>query len=318
MIRWTAIFLFGIPGFMTAQQADSIPLTRSIGFAYENDLLAIPVNGRTDYYYTGGSFLKFNLPGLKKNPLSKILLTLKNGRDESFGISVSQLGFTPTSIRYDSILVGDRPFAGTIFIGLNRVSVNTLKQVRLTSKFDLGVIGPLAIGYETQKFIHEKTNNPEPHGWQFQIANDAYVNYSVKLEKGLLAKKNAVELIVHAAVQAGTIYNNVGLGLTIRGGKMNHYFIEQGNSNRLQVWAYSRTEIKLVGYDATLQGGFLNTKSEYVIPSSNIKRGVLSETAGVVIVYKRIRLEYFNTFLTPEFKNGKSHLWGHLGLEYFF
>ncbi len=304
--------------FISAQEVDAVRLMRSVGFAYENDLLAIPVNGRTDYYYTGGSFIKINLPGLRKNPLSKILLTLKNGRDESFGISISQLGFTPTSIRYDSILVGDRPFAGTLFIGLNRVSVNTLKQVRLTAKFDLGVIGPLAIGYETQKFIHEKTNNPEPHGWQFQIANDAYINYSVKLEKGLLPGKKAVELIAHASVQAGTIYNNLGLGLTIRGGKMNEYFIPLGNSNSLQVWAYSRTQIKLVGYDATLQGGFLNTKSEYVIPSSDIKRGVFSETAGVVFAYKRIRVEYYNTFLTPEFKNGKSHSWGHLGLEYFF
>lgn len=318
MLRSLVVFIFLQPFFLSAQEADTIPLSRSFGIAYENDLLKVPVNGRTDYYYTGGSFVGFNLPALRKNPVSKILLKLPGSHDESFGITISNLGFTSTSIKSDSILFGDRPFCGTLFLGLNRVCCNSVKQVRLSSELDLGVIGPLAFGYETQKFIHKNTNNPEPHGWQFQIANDVYVNYSLKLEKGLLAKKNAFELIGYGIVNAGTIYNNAGLGLTLRGGRMDHYFTSPGYSKQLQFYAYASAEGNVIGRDATLQGGLFNSGSKYVISPENIKRTTLKASGGIVFAYRRIRINYFNTFITPEFKGGKKHGWGHLGLTFQF
>jgi hypothetical protein len=314
MFRWFA-FIFLLPSFLSAQ--DTVPLVRSFEIAYENDLLTIPVNGRTDYYYTGGSFIGFNLPALQKNPVSKILVKLPHGHNESFGITVSHLGFTSTSIRSDSILYGDRPFCGTLFLGLNRVSCNSGKNIRLFSELDLGVIGLLAFGYETQKFIHAHTNNPEPHGWQFQIKNDVYVNYSLKVEKGLLMRK-AVEFTGYGFANAGTIYNNAGIGLIFRTGRMNPYFSSPGPADRFQFWFYASGESKLVGRDATLQGGLFNTKSVYVIPSADVTRIVFSTSAGIVLSYNKLRFEWFNTFLTPEFKNGKKHGWGHLGITLFF
>ena len=316
MLRYLLIFLF--PVFLSAQQADTIPLLRSVKIAYENDLLTIPINGRTDYYYTGGTFVGINLPCLEKNPISKVLLKLPQGHNESLGISVGNLGFTPTSIKSDSILFGDRPFSGTLYLGFNRVSCNSVKQIRLASELYLGVIGPAASGFETQKFIHTNTNNPIPRGWEFQIRNDVYVNYYLKLEKGLLAKKRVVDLIGYGFVNAGTIYNNAGLGLTICAGRMNHYFSGPGVSNRLQFWIYAKAEGKVIARDATLQGGFLNTNSVYIISPDNMKRSLLSESVGFVFAYKKVRIDYFNTFLSPEFKNGRKHAWGHLGIEYLF
>ncbi|HTF03079.1 MAG TPA: lipid A deacylase LpxR family protein [Bacteroidia bacterium] len=308
-----------LPVFISAQEKDTVPLLRSFGIAYENDLLVIAIkNNPTDYYYTGGSFIEFNLPCLIKNPLSKILVKLPHGRNESFGISASNLGFTPTSIQSDSILTGDRPFSGTLYLGFNRVSCNGEKQVRLTSRLDLGVIGPGAFGYETQKFIHAHTNNPEPHGWQFQVANDVYVNYSLKLEKGLLAKKHALDLTGYGIVNAGTVYTNAGLGLKIRAGRMNPYFTAPGYSNRLQVWVYASAESKVIARDATLQGGLFNTSSAYFIAPENMKRILFSGSAGIVFAFHRLRVEYYNTFISPEFVAGKAHAWGHLGMHYVF
>jgi hypothetical protein len=318
MLTRLLFLFFFLPAFLSAQGNDSVPLLRSFKIAYENDLLTIPVNGRTDYYYTGGTFIAFDLPGLKKNPLSKILLKLPQGYDESFGISAGNLGFTPTSIRSDSILFGDRPFSGTLYIGLNRVSCNRVKQLRLTAELDIGIIGPLAFGYETQKFIHAHTNNPEPHGWQFQVENDAYVNYFLRLEKGFLPKKSFVDLVGHGFVNAGTIYNNAGLGVTLYAGRMNPYFSSPGASRRFQLWGYARAEGKLIARDATLQGGSFNSGSVYVIAPAEMKRSLLSGTFGIVLAYKRLRIESFNTFLGPEFKNGRKHAWGHLGMEFFF
>lgn len=315
MLSRLLLFSFLLPSFVFAQ--DTVPLIRSFKIAYENDLLTIPVNGRTDYYYTGGTFLEFNLPFLKRNPVSKILLKLPQGHDEAFGIEAGNLGFTPTSIRSDSILFGDRPFSATIYLGLNRVSCNSEKRTRLKSELDLGIIGPLAFGYETQKFIHAHTNNPEPHGWQFQVENDAYVNYFLRLEKGFL-QNNFVDLVGHGFVNAGTIYDNAGLGLTLYTGKMNSRFSPTGVTDRFLFWGYARIEGKLIARDATLQGGIFNSGSVYVIAPGEIKRGLLSGTFGTVLAYKRLRFEWFNTFLGPEFNGGRKHAWGHLGIEYFF
>lgn len=306
------LILFVLLPFFVRAQSDTVPLLRSFSIQYENDLLTASFETPTDYYYTGGTFVEFNLPCLSKNPVSKILLKLPNGHNESFGISLNNLGFTATSIESDSILYGDRPFSGTLYLGLDRVSCNSEKQLRLTSRLDLGVIGPAALSYETQKFIHAHTNNLEPRGWQFQIVNDVYANYSLKLEKGLFAKKY-VELLSFAFANAGTVYTNAGAGLKIRAGEMDSYFTAPGYSDRLQMWMYASAHGKVVGRDATLQGGLFNTGSVYLIGPSDIERAMVSASVGVVLAYRRLRVEYSNTFISQEFKTGRKHAWGHLG-----
>lgn len=311
------ILILLFPVFVSAQEEETPPLVRSFTAAYQNDLLTASFDTTTDYYYTGGTFFELNLRCLAKNPVSKILARLPNGRNESFGIGYAHVAYTPTNIECDSILVGDRPFSGAIYVGLNRISCNSAKRVRLTSRLDVGVIGPIAFAYETQKFIHAHTNNPEPRGWQYQIENDLYLNYSVKLEKGLIASE-AFELIGYGNANAGTIYMNATAGVKIRAGRMQQYFEAPGYSDRLLVWSYANGECKVVGRDATLQGGLINRNSTYCLTRDNINSTVFLFTVGAVASYHKFRVEYFNTFLTPEFATGKQHVWGHLGVQYFF
>jgi lipid A 3-O-deacylase len=311
-----------------AQVLRDPPLLGSVSLAYENDVLKAGVGAPTDYYYTGGTFVEFNHPFLKRTPVSKILPRLPWGYDEAFGISYNSLGFTPTNTESDSITYYDRPFAGTIYLGLNRVSCRPQKKLRLTSRFDVGAIGPVALAYETQKFIHKHTNNAEPRGWQFQIENDLYLNYSFRLEKGLIPKsaaeikglitKRAVEVIGFGTLNAGTIYSNASAGVKFRAGKFKDYFLLPGYSGFFQFWVYASGECKIVAYDATMQGGIFNRSSVYTIPGSRVERTVFLMTAGVVFTYHKFRFEYFNTFLTPEFEGGLPHAWGHFGVQYSF
>jgi lipid A 3-O-deacylase len=308
MLHRLVIIIFLFPFFLSAQE-DSVSLLKDLKITYENDLFT-----NTDYYYTGGTFIAFDFPFLRKDPLSKILLKLPKGKDESFGISINNLGFSPRSIKSDSILFGDRPYSATLYFGLNRVSCNAEKKIRLSSELDPGVIGPAALGYEEQKFIHENTNNPIPHGWEFQIKNDLYLNYSMKLEKGLITGLKFIDLTGTVFVNGGTIYDNAGSGLQLRIGRMDNYFSAPGFSKRFQCWVFANGEAKLVAYDATLQGGIFNTKSVYIIPPENMERSVFGFTSGIVIAYKKIRLEYFETAITPEFRDCWPHAWGHIGL----
>jgi hypothetical protein len=304
------VFLF-LPFFVRAQ--NDTALLRSVKLSYENDLFT-----HTDYYYTGGSFLDFNLPGLRKFPTAKILLKLPHGKDESFGIYAANLGYTPRSIKSDSILFGDRPFAATLYLGLNRISCNSEKQWQLKSNLDLGVIGPLAFGYESQKFIHAHTNNPEPHGWQFQVNNDVYVNYGLVVKKGLLKKKHFCDFIADAFVNAGTVFDNAGIGVTAMAGKFDPYFAKPSPRKYFQCYIFGRGEMKIIARDATLQGGLFNTSSAYLVAADDLERTVFLFEAGIKAAYKKIGFEFSNTAITPEFKNGWPHAWGHLGIEYYF
>lgn len=306
------------PVFLFSQGKDAISLERSFRIAYENDLFNVAIDTPTDYYYTGGTFIEFKLPLLRRNPVSKILLTLPQGHDESFGISYNNLAFTPTSIESDSILKNDRPFAGTLYLGLNRASCDSVKQMRLTSQLDLGIIGPAALGYQSQKFIHAHTNNLEPHGWQYQIENDVYVNYSLRFEKGLLSKEY-VELIGFSAVTAGSVYTNAAAGVGVRAGIMHNYFSAPVYStSRALLWLYARAEGRVVARDATLQGGLFNSGSVYFITPGNMNRGVCVASLGIAFAYRRMRGEFSNTWITPEFSGGMHHVWGRFGFQYMF
>jgi len=66
----------------------------------------------------------------------------------------------------------------------------------------------------------------------------------------------------------------------------------------------------VVGYNATLQGGLINTSSIYTLPTGNITRVVAECYGGIVIAYKRVSLEYTKAYITPEFKKGVDHSWG--------
>ena len=76
--------------------------------------------------------------------------------------------------------------------------------------------------------------------------------------------------------------------------------------------------VKLVGYNATLQGGLFNEKSVYTISDDRITRVVFDGMAGLVLTYKRIGLECSKFYLSKEFLQGVEHHWGRCVITYCF
>lgn len=295
---------------------------------YDNDFFSA-----TDRYYTQGIYLEFIFPFIKKSPLSKLLIPLNKNSINYYGINLEQDGFTPRSIRHDSIYFGERPYASVFFVSHFLVSIAKGKKQRLTSRFDLGIIGPDAKGEEEQKAIHFALKNIQPLGWEYQIAGDYVINYNLKFEKGLYVKKK-FEFIGFAASRIGTLYDDLSLGILLRAGRMQSYFDNLGLNaaskkksiqnvspvinKKFQFHAFSKGEIKTVAYNATMQGGFFNKNSIYTIPSNDIKRIVAIAYVGVVISYKAMSLEYTKAYISPEFKNGLHHGWGHCNITFCF
>ncbi|MCW3103470.1 MAG: hypothetical protein JWO09_1910 [Bacteroidetes bacterium] len=302
-----------------AQAADSIPHKQENYFRYnyDNDFFSA-----TDRYYTQGVRLELILNSLRKNPLTILLPRISKTARNYYGIAFERDGFTPRSIRHDSIYFGERPYAATSFLSSFRISIDKEKQQRLYSQLDLGILGPASLGKEEQQYIHRKLKNIQPLGWEYQVANDVVVNYTLQYEKGFLLKKH-VELTGMLEARAGTLYDDVSMGGTLRMGWMQGYFEGLGLSkdarhDKFQCYIFLREKVKAVGYNATMQGGVFNKSSIYTLRVGEISRVVGAAYVGIVIGYKRVSIEYTKAYITQEFTSGLSHGWGHCNISVCF
>jgi len=283
---------------------------------YDNDFF-----NATDRYYTQGVYFEFIAPFLRKSPLSRILIPLNKQSKNYFGISIRQDCFTPGSIRYDTLNYLDRPYAATMYLSQYLISIDELNKRRLTSKIDLGIIGPCAVCEQEQKWIHHGLKNIMPLGWENQISTDVFINYSVGIEQGLISS-NYFEMNALGDLRVGTVYDDASLGLMIRTGFMAGYFkqlgvIKNAKRNKFQCYLFAKGKTKFVAYNAVMQGGFFNDDI-HTLPASSITRYVFSGAGGIVIAYKRVSIEYGKVYLSPEFLNGRYHGWGHCNLTVCF
>jgi hypothetical protein len=265
---------------------------RLVRFDYANDYFT-----GTDRYFTQGIGLQYFDPVLHGSPLMHVLPSLSG--QKSYGLIVRNSGFTPTKLNSDPALIGDRPFAATLTLGHVIVSHDADRGLTLTSRLDAGMIGQAAGGKWQQVGIHKATGNAVPHGWDNQIRNDAAVGYFFRLEK-LLATAKAVDVSVYGDAEAGTLYDNAAAGISGRAGRITgskHFYL------------FGRAEEKLVGYDATLQGGVFNKSSPYVLSSAQVRRSVMRADVGMVWDMDRWAVAVSRTYLSREFTGGVSHEW---------
>lgn len=298
-----------MPFFAWSQKIDNTLAIRDMSdnnyfrFHYDNDYFTA-----TDIYYTQGYSFELTSKFFRKNPVNYTFLKLKNSAF-LYGLSLEHIGYAPTTIKSDSILYGDRPFAASIVLKSFFVATDTIRKSRLASALSLGIIGPGAFGKETQVRIHEWIGDEIPHGWQHQIKNDVVLNYEIAHEKELLRLRNLFYLNSNAKLRLGTMNTNVSGGFTAAFGKVNAPFAS-GKNNKFQVYAYFQPMLTVIGYDATLQGGLFNRKSPYTIADSAISRVTLQQNYGIVLQFKKLYFEYSRAELTKEFRTGNYHKWG--------
>ena len=305
-----AVTLF--PALLHAQRIDNTASFRNINsdkyfrIHYDNDFW-----GKSDYYYTQGYNLEFVHPILSKNPVLKILVRLKNSQSR-YGLAFEHFGFTPTSIKSNAILTGDRPFAGVIMLKSFVISVDTVKKQRLISTLNTGMLGPAAFAGKMQATIHRWTGDTDPKGWQYQIRNDVVINYELNHEKEIFNYPNIISLNTNIQTRLGTLSDKIQTGFTITLGRFHSPFsIPKMNGLRnFQIYVYNQPLVGLIGYDATMQGGFFNKNSPYTLKTNEINRITFQDNFGIVASFWKIYFEYYHTYLTKEFKTGYDHRWG--------
>jgi lipid A 3-O-deacylase len=264
--KWLILFC-GIPFSLFSQTIDNTASFRSMESAgyfrlhYENDFFTA-----RDFYYSQGINLEFCSPPLINNPVNLLLPKMKNSCT-TFGLALEHAVYTPSSIRNTDIMFNDHPFAAYIMLKTFLISIDTLHSQRLSSTVSIGGIGPVAAGDAMQKSIHKWLKNIEPLGWEHQIKNDIILNYELNYERQLYKYKSCFQLSSLVKIQAGTLMNNAQIGCTVLSGKFNSPYasFESTPQKTLRLYAYAQPLVKLVGYDATLQGGMFNNDSPYTL-----------------------------------------------------
>lgn len=312
------LLLIAVTALATAQKIDNTASFRELSsnsyfrFNYDNDYFA-----SRDQDYTQGYNFELVAPGLLQNPINTLLIQQKKSISK-YGISIEHIGFTPFNIKSPSIQSGDRPFAAAIMLKSFAIATDSIHKSRLVSSLNLGLIGPGAFGKEMQVAIHDATGNTIPQGWQNQIKNDAVVNYELSYEKQLLSYKSLFSLQSNATLRLGTLFTNATVGFNSTFGIINSPFSQQKTKKNFALYAFAQPLLKLVGYDATLQGGLLNRKSPYTIANSSIERLAASANYGIIIQTHTMYFEYSQALITREFKEGKSSKWGGIKVGFRF
>jgi lipid A 3-O-deacylase len=273
-------------------------------YYFDNDFFA-----NTDYYYTIGHNFELVSPKLLKNPINYLFIKLKNS-EQKYGLSLAQVGFTPTNLESDEILYDDRPYAAAVMLKSFLISTDTIHKTTFSSTLSLGIIGPFSSGKKIQTIIHKWIGKDIPLGWQYQIQNDLVLNYEISHEKQLYRHDNLFELNSNVKLRVGTMNTNISGGLTTTFGKINSPFISAKNKNNFQIYGYWQGLVTAVGYDASLQGGLFNKNNPYVISDQNMERFTFQKNFGIVLHSKTFYLEYYRSWLSKEFETGGTHKWG--------
>jgi lipid A 3-O-deacylase len=310
----TLLLLLVLLPLIASAQPDStrVSTDRLIGYSFANDAFL-----RTDYYYTQGMTLLLVSPALQRSPVNRILGPVPAGSILHHGIQLHYDGFTPLRIQDAFIRRGDRPYASYIYADLLRVATHPARRLRVTTALNVGILGPAAGAKGFQTKFHELLGAPTPRGWDYQVQTDVVLGYEARVEKQLLTLGPVAEFNGAASASLGTLQTNVGAGMTLRIGLRQATFESLGVANRAnrsgrrRVQAYGEVQVegRLVGYNATLQGGLFNRRNPYVLPASAVSRTVAQSTGTLGLGYAGVRVETALTWISPEFTGSRTHGW---------
>ena len=272
---------------------------------YENDFFA-----STDRYYSQGIAAVYKRPVSETGFGHKLFFRLPDSRKQ-FGAGVDHMAFTPTSIAFDSILMPNHPYAGTIRGNVFFESINDRKEQSFSWTASAGIIGPEAQGKEIQTGIHKALENPRPKGWEFQIQGGLLLDVGVNARQRIVGFGNWARLYTEESGNFGTARTDATLGARVQ-------FQLYSKKDFLRVVAYFNPAVRFVGHDATLQGSIFNQRSPYTVPSEEITRIIFEREFGVNVQLGKLTASYTFQLHTKQYDAGMTHRYGGLRLGWIF
>jgi lipid A 3-O-deacylase len=302
--------------------------------------------GSTDQYYTngikiGGGVPADNLGGLFARPSNVLLDAITDGASNHLGLFFGQNIYTPRDISVTAPQPNDRPWAAWLYMGAVAQSVKEEKRPsgvmegRLhTVEFDLGMVGPPALGRQVQTAWHKLVDAPEPQGWGNQIRAEPGFMLSY-LHKRRYGERTGVQLVPHAGVTLGTIMTLARAGGIVRAGQNMTGFgpdsIEPGgamlkntrreneaNGRNLYEWfVFAGVDGRIIGHNIFLDGSLFQDG-----PSVQSRDTVYDFSVGFSLRWEALRvsvtrIKRSEEFTTPVGGGGKQRFYSvNVGMEF--
>jgi lipid A 3-O-deacylase len=239
--------------------------SREIGVETDDDSYLLQ---SADRYYTAGTFIYYR-QALKVDSSTKL-------QNKVLGFELGQKLYTPQTgninyFGFDDPKYIDRPFAAYLYAGAN---LNFLykDESNLKISAQVGVVGPDALGKQTQQTIHSLFGLYKTAGWEYQVDNDFEINLSAQYNR-LLARSDWADISLTSYANLGNGFTGAGIGPMIRLGDFNQLFnsestqstaIRSANYKPLhdhELFFYYKPQLNFVAYDATVQGSLFSSKS---------------------------------------------------------
>ncbi|MBE2286004.1 MAG: lipid A deacylase LpxR family protein [Prosthecobacter sp.] len=218
----TLLTSLALPGLTLAQIAPDVHPTYfgALTIYVENDTFS-----NTDQDYTSGVRVSWTSPSLRHfaddssaggiaSFFDDAPLMGDSSYDRNVAISIGQSIFTPVDVRNPNLVVSERPYAAWLYAGLGLVWKKP--HVKNTLLFNLGVVGPWALGEQAQHAVHEALGQRSPEGWNHQLRNEVGINIAYERKWRLRDRydRNGVnwDFLPYIGASLGNVYTHANLG----------------------------------------------------------------------------------------------------------
>lgn len=287
-----------------------------ITLVIEND--SIGFQGDDKNYTSGVSLNYFDVSA--KMPiiaykLADYIPTFAINDSSSVFYTFGQNLYTPSDITQSTQNPDDRPWAAHLYVAMGLVTATDdhIDEVEAS----VGVVGPWALGKQTQTFVHKyiTTDSPTPEGWSNQLNNEPalLLAWQRRFPEYFAARGAGLSLGLepHFGVTLGNVYTFANAGFSLR--LIPEKDIWQDAPVRVRPaspgtgffevppkgWSwylFVGMDVRAVAHNIFLDG---NTFSDS--HSVDKKYLVMDANAGLALTYDQYRISYTFVYRTKEF-----------------
>lgn len=307
------------------------PQEEFLTLTIENDSLG----AGTDRNYTSGIRLSWFdtsaiAPALARE-LDPFLPMMDINETTSVHYSIGQNLYAPRNLNLPVPDPNDRPYAAFLYGSMGLISITDNRMDYLEGT--LGIIGPAALGEQSQKLIHTFTNSDDPQGWDYQLETEPglMLSWQRLWPEAYTADMGSVHFRTspYVGTTVGNVYTYANTGLLFQ--LVPQAFKWQGMPLRVRPampgsgyfsvpegefsWSlFAGLEGRAVARNIFLDGNTFRDS-----PSVDKKYAVGDANVGVAFTYGRTQLSYTLNWRSEEFHGQeKPDLFGAVSLGYRF
>jgi lipid A 3-O-deacylase len=226
----TRLVLALIPAAVAAPGEARADTTERLNILEENDSIYF----RSDRHYTQGLRVSLLGPDLGtasewNGPFNLFgdLAPVFGGaaeRKRRYSVFLGQSLFTPRDLQLKPPDPRDRPYGGWLYVGTSLLQESDRRSLE-NVELDLGVIGPGALGKQTQNDFHQLIGVKQAQGWSNQIQNEpgGMLSYDRLWRFAVLGDGNdGIDIVPQAGVTLGNVFTYAQAGGMLRIGKNLH------------------------------------------------------------------------------------------------